>query len=175
RRGEPALERPDLGSVAGGAGGATGGHPRAPSDDLSARVSAALAPALSSNPDGAATAIAPRQPGGPAVRAAGGAAFGACAPGDCGQGGGQSFLCGGVDLGGGGAWRPRRPLAAAGHHRGSAGGAPRPPPAGGQTPGADSGRHWPRGARAAVATAGGAAGGCAAAESGAPPEHRVPL
>ena len=50
----------------------------------------------------------PRQPGGAAVRAAGRTAPRACARGDCGQSGRQSLLCGGVDLGGRGARRPRR-------------------------------------------------------------------
>ena len=43
--------------------------------------------------------------------------------GDCGQSGRQSLLCGGVDLGGRGARRPRLHPADAGHHRGGAGGA----------------------------------------------------
>ena len=86
------------------------GHARAPPGDLPARVSAALAPALRGDPDGAAATVAPRQPGGAAVHTAGRAALRAAATGDCGQGGGQSLLCGGVDLGYSGARQPRWPL-----------------------------------------------------------------
>ena len=70
---------------------------------------------------------------------------------------GQSLLSGGVDLGRGRVRRPRPHPATARHHPGGAGGTPRPPPAGGQTPGADGGGHWPRGPRAAAAAGGGLA------------------
>ena len=85
----------------------------------------------------------PRQPGRGAGGAAGGTALRPPAAGDCGAGGRQSLLSGGVDLGGGRARRPRPPPAAAGHHPGGAGGAPRPPAPGGQTSGADRRGHWP--------------------------------
>jgi class 3 adenylate cyclase/DNA-binding winged helix-turn-helix (wHTH) protein len=87
RRGEPALDRPDLGRVAGVAGGAPGGRSRAPPGDLPTRVSAALDQALGGDPDGAAAAVAPRQPGGAAVHAAGRATPRVCARGDCRQSG----------------------------------------------------------------------------------------
>ena len=73
-------------------------------------------------------AVTPRQPGSAAVRATGRAAPRIAATGDCGKSGGQSLLCGGVDLGRSDAQQPRRPLAAAGHHRSGAGSAPGPPP-----------------------------------------------
>src|SRR5262249_29198171 len=53
-----ALERPDLGRMAGSAGRAARGPARAPPDDVPPRVSAALAAALGGDSNGLAAAVA---------------------------------------------------------------------------------------------------------------------